>query len=80
MANWIWLLLVCLGHNLCCWAQQLGQRAGGRDDTDLLAKRLRYRYLIVRARVLPARLVARHRCPCHPRRPVPRVGHDSVSC
>jgi hypothetical protein len=24
MANWAWLLLVCLGHNLCCWLQQLG--------------------------------------------------------
>jgi DDE family transposase len=24
MANWAWLLLVCLGHNLCCWVQQLG--------------------------------------------------------
>jgi hypothetical protein len=24
MANWAWLLLVCLGHNLCCWLQALG--------------------------------------------------------
>ena len=24
MANWAWLLFVCLGHNLCCWTQQLG--------------------------------------------------------
>jgi hypothetical protein len=49
MANWAWLLLVCLAHNLCCWAQQLGQLAGGRDGVDLRAKRLRYRYLIVPA-------------------------------
>lgn len=49
MANWTWLLLVCLGHNLCCWAQQLGRLAAGRDGVDLKAKRLRYRYLIVPA-------------------------------
>jgi hypothetical protein len=49
MANWAWLLLVCLGHNLCCWAQQLGQLAAGRDGGDLRAKRFRYRYLTVPA-------------------------------
>ena len=52
MANWTWLLLVCLGHNLCCWTQQLGRLAGGRDGTDLRAKRLRYRYLVVPALVV----------------------------
>ena len=49
MANWAWLLLVCLGHNLCCWAQHLGGLAAGRDGADLRAKRLRYRYLVVPA-------------------------------
>jgi hypothetical protein len=48
MANWAWLLVVCLGHNLCCWAQHLG-RLGGGGDGDLRAKRLRYRYLHVPA-------------------------------
>jgi hypothetical protein len=52
MANWAWLLLVCLGHNLCCWAQQLGRLAAGRDGADLRAKRLRYRYLVVPALVV----------------------------
>jgi hypothetical protein len=52
MANWAWLLLVCLGHNLCCWAQQLGALAAGRDGSDLRAKRLRYRYLAVPAMVV----------------------------
>jgi hypothetical protein len=47
MANWAWLLLVCLGHNLCCWLQQLGGLAAGRDGADLRAKRLRYRYLTI---------------------------------
>ena len=49
MANWAWLLLVCLAHNLCCWTQQLGRLAAGRDGADLRAKRLRYRYLVVPA-------------------------------
>jgi hypothetical protein len=49
MANWAWLLLVCLGHNLCCWTQQLGQLAAGRDGAGLRAKRLRYRFLTVPA-------------------------------
>jgi hypothetical protein len=31
MANWAWLLLICLGHNLCCWTQQLGHL--GPDET-----------------------------------------------
>lgn len=52
MANWAWLLLVCLAHNLCCWTQQLGRLAGGRDGADLRAKRLRYRYLVVPALVV----------------------------
>lgn len=66
MANWAWLLIVCLGHNLCCWAQHLGALAGGRDDGGLRAKRLRYRYLHVPAmlvrsgRRLVLRLPARH--------------------
>jgi hypothetical protein len=41
---WAWLLLVCLGHNLCCWLQQLGGLRTG-DGAGLRAKRLRYRYL-----------------------------------
>ncbi len=49
MANWAWLLVVCLGHNLCCWAQHLGALGGGRLDGELRAKRLRYRYLHVPA-------------------------------
>lgn len=52
MANWTWLLLVCLGHNLCCWTQQLGKLAAGRDGGGLKAKRLRYRFLIVPAMVV----------------------------
>ena len=49
MANWVWLLLVCLGHNLCCWAQHLGHLGAGRNHHTLRAKRLRYRYLVVPA-------------------------------
>ena len=52
MANWTWLLLVCLGHNLCCWTQQLGRLAAGRDGGGLKAKRLRYRFLIVPAMIV----------------------------
>lgn len=52
MANWAWLLLVCLGHNLTRWTQQLGQLAAGRDGADLKAKRFRYRYLVVPAMVV----------------------------
>jgi DDE family transposase len=52
MANWAWLLLVCVGHNLCCWLQQLGALAGGRGSGDLRAKRLRYRYLTIPALVV----------------------------
>jgi len=52
MANWAWLLLVCLGHNLCCWTQQLGHLGAGRDGGDLRAKRLRYRYLTIPAMVV----------------------------
>lgn len=51
MANWAWLLLVCLGHNLCCWTQQFGHLGAGRDEGELRAKRLRYRYLVVAAMV-----------------------------
>lgn len=47
MANWAWLLLVCLAHNLCCWTQSLGELEAGRDGSDLRAKRLRYRFLVV---------------------------------
>ncbi len=53
MANWAWLLLVCLAHNLCCWTQVLGDLDAGREGGDLRAKRLRYRFLVV-----PALLVA----------------------
>lgn len=49
MANWAWLLLICLGHNLCCWTQQLGKLEAGRDGAHLKAKRLRYRYLAIPA-------------------------------
>jgi Transposase DDE domain group 1 len=49
MANFAWLLIVCLGHNLCCWAQHLGALGAGRDEGELRAKRLRYRYLHVPA-------------------------------
>jgi hypothetical protein len=52
MANWAWLLLVCLGHNLCCWTQSLGRLEAGRDGRDLRAKRFRYRYLVVPALVV----------------------------
>jgi Transposase DDE domain group 1 len=52
MANWAWLLLVCLGHNLCCWTQHLARLGAGRDDSELRAKRLRYRYLVVAAMVV----------------------------
>ncbi len=52
MVNWAWLLLVCLGHNLCCWTQQLGRLGAGRDGGELRAKRLRYRYLAVPAMVV----------------------------
>lgn len=52
MANWAWLLLVCLAHNLCCWVQTLGRLEAGRDGGDLRAKRLRYRYFVVPALVV----------------------------
>ena len=52
MANSAWLLLVCLAHNLCCWTQQLGWLAAGRDGADLRAKRLRYHYLAIPALVV----------------------------
>jgi hypothetical protein len=52
MANWAWLLLVCLGHNLCCWTQHLGRLGVGRDGAGLRAKRLRYRYLTIPAMVV----------------------------
>ncbi len=51
MANWAWLELVCLGHNLCRWTQLLGRLDGGRQGEMLRAKRLRYRYLAVPAMV-----------------------------
>ena len=49
MANWAWLLIVCLGHNLCAWTQHLGALSAGRHDGELRAKRLRYRYLHIPA-------------------------------
>lgn len=49
MANWAWVLLACLAHNLCCWTQQLSRLEAGRDGRDLRAKRFRYRYLVVPA-------------------------------
>ncbi len=49
MANWAWLLLVCIGHNLCCWTQLLGHLDAGRDGASVKAKRLRYRYLTIPA-------------------------------
>lgn len=49
MANWAWLLLICLGHNLCCWTQQLGHLEAGRDGANIKAKRMRYRYLAIPA-------------------------------
>ena len=52
MANWAWLLIVCLGHNLCCWTQHLGCLGAGRHDGELRAKRLRYRYLHIPAMVV----------------------------
>jgi hypothetical protein len=52
MANWAWLELICLGHNLCCWTQRLGGLSAGRDGGELKAKRLRYRYLAVPAMVV----------------------------
>lgn len=52
MANWAWLLILGLGHNLCCWTQQLGALGGGRNGGELRAKRLRYRYLTVPALVV----------------------------
>jgi Transposase DDE domain group 1 len=52
MANWAWLELVCLGHNLCRWTQRLGGLGAGRDGGDLRAKRLRYRYLVIPAIVV----------------------------
>jgi hypothetical protein len=52
MANWAWLLIVCLGHNLCCWTQHLGRLGAGRAEGELRAKRLRYRYLTIPAMVV----------------------------
>jgi hypothetical protein len=52
MANWAWLLLVCLAHNLTCWTQQLGRIAAGREGVDLKARRFRHRFLIVPAMVV----------------------------
>jgi hypothetical protein len=49
MANWAWLLIVCLGHNLCAWTQHLAALRAGRHDGELRAKRLRYRYLQIPA-------------------------------
>lgn len=47
MANWVWLLLLCLGHNLCCWTQRFGRIEGSRHGVALRAKRFRHRFLVV---------------------------------
>lgn len=52
MANWAWVLIVCLGHNLCTWLQMLGNLVPDQDGRRLRAKRLRYRYLTVAAMVV----------------------------
>lgn len=65
MANWTWLLLVCVAHNLCCWTQQLGRLAAGRDGSDVRAKRLRYRYLVVPAMVVRSARQLTIRLPRH---------------
>lgn len=46
MANWAWLLITTIALNLCRWTQLLGHLD---EDSDLRAKRLRYRYLSVPA-------------------------------
>lgn len=46
IANWAWLLIVATGLNLCRWTQLLGEL---HPESDLRAKRLRYRYLAVPA-------------------------------
>jgi len=48
-ANWAWLLIVVTANNLLCWTELLGQLG---VDTDLRAKRLRYRYLNVAGMVV----------------------------
>jgi hypothetical protein len=64
MANWAWLLIVCLGHNLCAWTQHLGALEAGRHDGELRAKRLRYRYLAIPALLVRSarQLTLRLRC------------------
>lgn len=64
MANWAWLLIVCLGHNLCAWTQHPGALCAGRDDGELRAKRLRYRYLNIPAMVVRSgrRMLLKLRC------------------
>jgi hypothetical protein len=64
MANWAWLLIVCLGHNLCAWTQHLGALRAGRHDGELRAKRLRYRYLVIPAMLVRSgrQLILRLRC------------------
>jgi hypothetical protein len=52
MANWAWLELVCVAHNLCRWTQLLGNLGAGRDGGEVRAKRLRYRFLAVPAIVV----------------------------
>jgi hypothetical protein len=52
MANWAWLLIVCLGHNLCAWLQNLGKLVPAQGGRRLRAKRLRYRYLTLAAMVV----------------------------
>jgi Transposase DDE domain group 1 len=49
MANWAWLLMLCLGHNISRWVQQLGRLPSGRDGSELRAKRFRYHFLAIPA-------------------------------
>ena len=78
--------MVCLGHNLCCWAQHLGTLGGGRHDGELRAKRLRYRYRCVPAMLVRGGRRRTLRFPAgHPflkrlvaARPAPKAGADAA--
>jgi hypothetical protein len=73
---WAWLLLVCLGHNLCCWTQRLGGLGAGRDGADLHAKRLRYRYLAIPTMVTRSGRISR----CTSRSTIPIWTGSSPPC
>ncbi len=47
MANWAWLLIVAVAHNLCRWTELLGDLDS--DGAASRAKRFRYRFLAVPA-------------------------------